>query len=315
MSDIQKLTIDHMEVVRPLMLKMGFSESKFIKEVGFVAQLWNNPKSSYLRRSTKDSLNVAVLSIAQTGLTLNPVSKQAYLIPRSTKDEKGNYIVQAHLEPSYIGMMKLLTDAGQVKNIQTNLVYEGDEFDVSLGLETQIKHKPYYITKKLKGKIIGVYAVANIQGGLQQFEYMTTQEIEDIRATSESYKAYLKKPSLPCIWNTYEGEMFRKTVIKRIAKHLPRSEQYDQANALTNTDFEMSNHQLSMIESLLQTTNLMQHEKDKIENDLFSMSHSGAQQTIQYLKENQLNAIQSGNNYGPEEIKELLDDKMNDPNS
>lgn len=310
MSEIQKLTIDHMAVVKPLMLKMGFNEAKFIKEVGFVAQLWNNPKNSYLRKSTKDSLNAAVLSIAQTGLTLNPVAKQAYLIPRYGGGE-----IQAHLEPSYIGLLKLLTDAGQVKNIQTNLVYEGDEFDVSLGLETQIKHKPHYITKKPQGKIIGVYAVANILGGLHQFEYMTSKEIEDIRATSESYKAYLKKPSLPCIWNTYEGEMYRKTVIKRIAKHLPRSEQFDQANELTNTDFEMSNPQLAMIESLLQTTNLMQHEKDKIENDLFSMSHSGAQQTIQYLKENQLNAIQSGNNYGPEEIKELIDDKMNDPNA
>lgn len=313
MSDIQKLTIDHMEVVRPLMLKMGFSEAKFIKEVGFVAQIWNNPKNSYLRKSTKDSLNAAVLSIAQTGLTLNPVARQAYLIPRATKDEKGNFIVQAHLEPSYIGLLKLLTDAGQVKNIQTNLVYEGDDFDVSLGLETQIKHKPHYITQKPKGKIIGVYAVANIQGGLQQFEYMTSQEIEDIRATSESYKAYLKNQKLPCIWNTYEGEMYRKTVIKRIAKHLPRSEQFDQANALTNTDFEMSLPQLSMIESLLSTTNLLEYEKTEIEDKLMSLSHSGAQVTIEYLKENQLNAIQSGNNYGPEEIKEMIDDKMNDP--
>lgn len=308
--NLEKIKINDLESVKPVMMQMGFSVEKFTKEAGFVAQIWNNPKSSYLRKATKESLLSSVISIAQTGLTLNPVAKQAYLIPRYDGG-----VIQAHLEPSYIGLLKLLTDAGQVKNIQTNLVYEGDEFDVSLGLETQISHKPYYITKKPKGKIIGVYAVANILGGLQQFEYMTSQEIEAIRATSESYKAYLKKPSLPCIWNTYEGEMYRKTVIKRIAKHLPRSEQFDQANALTNTDFEMSTPQLAMIESLLQTTNILQHEKDTIENDLISMSHSSAQQTIQYLKENQLNAIQSGNNYGPEEIKELIDDKMNDPNS
>lgn len=308
--NLEKIKINDLDSVKPVMMKMGFTVEKFTKEAGFVAQIWNNPKSSYLRKATKESLLSSVISIAQTGLTLNPIAKQAYLIPRYDGG-----VIQAHLEPSYIGLLKLLTDAGQVKNIQTNLVYEGDEFDVSLGLETKISHKPHYITKKPKGKIIGVYAVANILGGLQQFEYMTSKEIEDIRATSESYKAYLKKPSLPCIWNTYEGEMYRKTVIKRIAKHLPRSEQFDQANALTNTDFEMSTPQLAMIESLLQTTNIMQHEKDKIENDLFSMSHSNAQQTIQYLKENQLNAIQSGNNYGPEEIKELIDDKMNDPNS
>lgn len=312
--NLEKIKINDLETVKPVMLKMGFSQEKFTKEAGFVAQIWNDPKSKYLRKATKESLLSSVISIAQTGLTLNPVAKQAYLIPRGAYVD-GQGIVQAHLEPSYIGLVKLLTDAGQVKNIQTNLVYEGDDFDVSLGLETQISHKPHYITKRPKGKIIGVYAVANILGGLQQFEYMTSQEIEEIRATSESYKAYLKNPKVPCIWNTYEGEMFRKTVIKRIAKHLPRSEQFDQANELTNTDFEMSTPQLAMIESLLQTTNLIEHEKDKIENGLFSMSHSGAQQTIQYLKENQVNAIQSGNNYGPEEIKEMINDKMDDPNS
>ncbi len=312
--NLEKLKINDLNTVKPVMMQMGFSPEKFTKEAGFVAQIWNNPKSSYLRKATKESLLSSVISIAQTGLTLNPVAKQAYLIPRGAYVD-GQAIVQAHLEPSYIGLLKLLTDAGQVKNIQTNLVYEGDDFDVSLGLETQISHKPHYITKKPKGKIIGVYAVANILGGLQQFEYMTSKEIENIRATSESYKAYLKNPKLPCIWNTYEGEMFRKTVIKRIAKHLPRSEQFDQANELTNTDFEMSNTQLAMIESLLQTTNLMQHEKDKIENDLFSMSHSGAQQTIQYLKDNQLNAIESGNNYDTKDIGSMIDSKMDDPNA
>ena len=106
--------------------------------------------------------------------------------------------------------------------------------------------------------------------------------------------------------------MFRKTVIKRIAKHLPRSEHYDKAADLSNQDFEMSLGQLSMIESLMQTSNLIEDEKDKIETKLMSLSHSGAQQTIEYLKTNQMNAIESGNNYGPEEIRSQLDDKMND---
>jgi len=120
---------------------------------------------------------------------------------------------------------------------------------------------------------------------------------------------------VPCIWNTYEGEMFRKTVIKRIAKHLPRSEQYDQAAELSNKDFEMSLGQLSMIESLLSSSNLIEDEKDRIEGQLISMSHSGAQRAIEYLKLNQMNSIESGNNYGPEEIKSQLDDKMNDERS
>ena len=77
----------------------------------------------------------------------------------------------------------------------------------------------------------------------------------------------------------------------------------------------MSLGQLSMIESLLQTANLIDDEKDKIENQLSSMSHSGAQKAIEYLKANQMNAIESGNNYGPDEIKEMMDNKMNDVNA
>ena len=98
---LEKIKIQTLETVKPVMLDMGFSPEKFNKEAGFVCQIWNDPKNSYLRNSTKESLMSAVISIAQTGLTLNPIAKQAYLIPRSSKDG-----IQAHLEPSYIGLMK-----------------------------------------------------------------------------------------------------------------------------------------------------------------------------------------------------------------
>lgn len=236
MKELQKIKISTLEPIRPTMLDMGLSPEKFNKEAGFVAAIWNDPKNSYLRKSTKESLFSAVISIAQTGLTLNPVAKQSYLVPRGSQ-----HGIQAHFEPSYIGLMKLLTDAGQVRNIQTNLVYEGDDFDVSLGMETQIKHKPYYISGKPKGNIIGVYSVANLSDGNKQFEYMGRPDIEEIRATSESYKAYKSGKTKQCMWVQYEGEMFRKTCIKRIAKHLPRSEQYNSADDLSNRDFQRAN--------------------------------------------------------------------------
>ncbi len=309
MKELIKIKTETLEPIKPIMVKMGITPERFYKEAGFVCQLWNDPKNSYLRDSTKESLLSAVVSIAQTGLTLNPVARQAFLIPRKAKDGD-QWITQAHLEPSYIGLLKLLTDAGQVLNIQTNIVYEGDDFDVNLGMETQIKHKPYYLTDRKQGKINGVYAVANLKKGLKQYEYMTTKEIHDIRGTSESYKAWEKNNNIPCIWINFEGEMFRKTCIKRIAKHLPRSEQYDIADDLSNKDFEMTFSQLTMIEGLLQSSSVLEDQKTDIENQLSIMTYGGAKKAIEYLKDNQMDAIMAGTAGTQKEIIESVKNRV-----
>ncbi|KKL49074.1 hypothetical protein LCGC14_2319140 [marine sediment metagenome] len=309
MSESEKLKTETLEPIKSIMAKMGFASEKFYKEAGFVCQIWNNPKNGFLRNATKESLLSAVVSIAQTGLTLNPVSKQAYLIPRKAKDGD-QWIVQAHLEPSYIGLMKLLTDAGQVLNIQTNLVYEGDDFDVNLGMETEITHKPHYITGRAKGNIKGVYSIANLKGGLKQFEYMTIQEIHDIRGTSESYKAWEKNNNIPCIWINFEGEMIRKTCIKRISKHLPRSEQFDYADNLGNKDYEMSFDQFTLIESLLHSSSLLEPQKTDIEHQLSAMTWAGARKTIEHLKDNQMDAVMAGNVTTQKAINQGLDQRL-----
>lgn len=304
---MDKLQIKSLETIKPLMLDMGFTMEKFNKEAGFVCQIWNDPKNSYLAKSTKESLLSAVVSIAQTGLTLNPIAKQAYLIPRYSKNG-----IQAHLEPSYIGLIKLLTDAGQVRNIQTNLVYEGDLFDVNLGMETEITHKPYYVNGKVKGELIGVYSVANLSDGNKQFEYMSRYEVEEIREASESYKSYKAGKSNQCIWITYEGEMFRKTCIKRIAKHLPRSEQYNKADELSNKDYDLQDWQFSKIEKLLANSSLSEDQKEQYEKSLSYMNYNNANEAIRVLKMNQLDPVESGTNYHQRDINTRLDLKLKD---
>ena len=142
---------------------------------------------------------------------------------------------------------------------------------------------------------------------------MTRQEIEEIRGTSESYKAYESGKSKTCIWVTFEGEMFRKTCIKRIAKHLPRSEQYNQADKLSNQDYEMQWWQFNKIEQLLENSTLLETQKEQYEKDLPSMNYTQANKAIEQLKLNQRDAIESGNNYQMEDIQNKLDAKLNDP--
>jgi len=253
-----------------------------------------------------------LLNVAQIGLTLNPTSKECYLIPR-----RNGQAVQCCLEPSYIGIVKLLTEYGGVSSVQTNIVYEGDEIDMDLSLENPVKtHKPYILTGKEKGNILMVYSLAKLKDGGIQFEYMSKLEIEAIRETSESWKAYKAGKVKSCIWVDYQGEMFRKTVIKRIAKYCPRTNdmgKVDKAIEVSNTDFQSEMWQINKIESLLRTSCLLEAQKESIEKDLSTINHSKANELIAYLENNQVDPIDSGNNYSAADIQAKLTSKMNDP--
>jgi len=313
MNDILK--IDYLEKnAMPQMLNMGFTKERFNREALHVANIWNSPKNSYLRKASKASLLSSLVEIASTNLTLNPIAKESYLIPRKIKNGT-DYEVVACLEPSYIGLSKLLIEGGKVKNIQTNLVYEGDDFDIDLGLETSIKHKPHYVTGTEQGSIKGVYSVANLEGGLKQFEYITIGEVYEIRSRSESYKAHLKNTYVPCVWITDEGEMVRKTCIRRISKHLPRSEHYQHAEDLLNRDFEATDGQVMVIDQLISTCTLQDNEVDNIMASLNNISANDASTIIQRLKENQVNQLQAGNIHSMAQINKEVENKVNDPNS
>lgn len=281
MNEIAKKTL---EPARSQMLAMGFTPERFEKEALFAVQIWNDPKNAYLRQSTTNSLIMALVNVAQTSLTLNPVAKEAFLIPR--KDRKTDKVI-CHLEPSYIGLLKLLTDAGSVTSINTQLVYEFDEFAINLASEEPVRHIP-----KLqdRGEIVGCYSLAKLSTGEKQVEWMELKEIHKIRDTSESYKAYLKDKRKSSIWNEYPGEMARKTVLKRIYKYLPRTDrmQYvDNAIELTNKDWEASNAQIAFAESLIGTSSLSEMKKEQLMKELPTCDANSIEMMIDYLQDNQ----------------------------
>jgi len=259
------------------------NEETFTKECSFALQHFN--KNRYLDKSTMASKLESVMNVAMLGITLNPVLKLAYLVPR----KKGNDVV-CHLEPSYQGLVKLITDTGSAKTIYAHVVHKGDVFDVSFGTSTQIKHTPKFESKEIEF----AYAVAILHDGTQQVDVMPRSELDEIRGMSESYKAWEKKNYLPCIWNTHHGEMCRKTVIKRLCKYLPKTDHWEKISTaidLTDQDYKCTVTQMSIIEGLLDTANMLDSEKALIECDLESMSYQAAQKTIEYLKANQLDGL------------------------
>ena len=172
----------------------------FNREASFAIQILTN--NDFLAGCDPTSIKDAVVNIALTGLTLNPALKYAYLVPRGGK---------CVLDISYMGMIKLLTDAGAVKNIDAGVIYSNDKYDYRRGTESYFKHVPALTNR---GQKVGAYAIAFLRDGGYQFEIMGKEDIEKVRNTSESYKNEKNRKYSP--WETWEDEMWKKTVLKRL---------------------------------------------------------------------------------------------------
>jgi len=279
------------------------NEKKFQSEVQFAVQIMKG--NQYLQKMDGNSVLESVLNISQTGLTLNPVLNYAYLVPH-----KGKCV----LYPSYQGLMKLATDTGSVVSIEVNLIYEGDDVVLNLASNKKIEsHIPYILTGKDKGRIIGGYSLANLPDGTKHVEIMSSQDINDVREHSESYKNDVSKGTKYSPWNTYESEMYRKTILKRHFKYLPKTEQNEsliKAIELDNKDYDfpMSYEQGNYIESLLLNSALpMKHETEitqRLRSNDFTVSQ--AKECIEFLLNNQRDAIQSGHTYSATDIVNKL---------
>lgn len=283
-------------------------EKTFLREASFACQLMNaNP---YLARGSKASLQQAVLNVAQLGLSLHPSLKLAYLVPRWSKKTNG---VEVSLEASYQGLVKLLTDCGTVKQIEARIIYDGDERDIDFAYPEKVRtHKPYALTGKPRGEMCAVYSLATLHDGSKSIEIMSKDEVHEVRERSESYKK--SKDGVPSIWLTDEAEMWRKTVIRRHFKYLPKSgnvETVGKAIELDNDDYTISYAQLAMVERLLTNAEIDSEKKQDIENELPTMSSAQAASCIKWLRERQprnvpqmMGALANGDAPTVEEVEE-----------
>lgn len=205
--------------------KVAPSWMAYDAEIGFaIQQLRNNDFLRKIAEADNASLLSAMANVAACGLTLNPAEKQAYLIPRKGK---------ICLDPSYMGLCKLATDTGSIVWVQSSLVHEKDHFEI-VGVDEKPIHN-YNPFSKDRGEVVGVYCTAKIHNG----DYLTTamdmDEIKKIRDGSEAVKSGKGSP-----WDTWFGEMAKKTVIRRAFKTWPRSDHHQAESRLANA-IEISN--------------------------------------------------------------------------
>lgn len=200
---------------------------EFAREAQFAIQIIEG--STYLQgivRQNPNSLKAAINNIAAIGISLNPAAKLAYLVPRDGK---------VCLDISYMGMMHLAQQTGAIQWGQANLVREGDIFELQgIGKEPYHKYSPFSPERNTQ-PVVGAYVVVKTDTGDFLTECMSIEEIHAIRDRSSAWKAWLSKKT-KCPWVTDEGEMIKKTVVKRAAKYWPRRDRLDQAIHHVNTD-------------------------------------------------------------------------------
>jgi recombination protein RecT len=160
------------------------------------------------------SLLGAIMTCAQVGLEPGGPLGHAYLVPFENR-RAGRTEVQFIL--GYRGMIELARRSGQIQSIEARAVYEGDQFDVKLGLDSDLTHVPDFENpnRTQSEKLRFGYAVAKLKDGGVQFEVMSRRELEAVRAQS---KAGTIGP-----WQTHYEAMALKTVIRRLFKYLPIS--------------------------------------------------------------------------------------------
>jgi len=261
---------------------IGADEHQFKKEISFAIQ--HVKKNNQLQQADHNSIMESILNVMQVGLSLNPVSKLGYLVPRWNR-LSGNICA---FEPSYQGYVKLLTDSGSVEAVYSQLVYENDTFEVSYGTNTEVIHKP---TFKDRGEVIAVYAVGVLPSGLKVPEVMSIDEINNIKERSESYKAFKADKIKSCIWVSDFGEMARKTVIRRIFKYLPKTDKFNKmatAVSFDESDYQSNLNQIHYIEQLLETSSIPMEKNFAISSECNNYTYQEAKDCINYLKDHQV---------------------------
>lgn len=186
------------------------------KESQFAIQYFQ--RNDYLAKtalSNPTSAQNAIINVAAIGITLNPASKLAYLVPRDG---------MVCLDISYMGLLHLAQSTGSIKWGQCKLVYSNDTYE-SNGLDTAPTHK--YNAFGDRGDVVGGYCTVKTADG----DYLTEEmSLADIKATEATSKA----KNGP--WKNFWEEMARKTIVKRASKYWPRAERLDNAIHVINED-------------------------------------------------------------------------------
>lgn len=169
-----------------------------------------------------DAISVinSFMTMAQLELMPSDVSGEAYVLP---------YKGKAQFQLGYQGLVTLFYRAG-ARAIVSEIVYKNDKFEYVSG---EVKHQPDFFSED-RGEAIGAYVIVETQSGGKIAKVMKKSDIINIgKSFSQSFNTDFspwKEKNDPELW------MWKKTVLKQVAKLVPKNETIYKAVAFDNED-------------------------------------------------------------------------------
>lgn len=177
-------------------LPKDFNKARFVQNA--LALVNENPN---IAKYGQQKIMSGLLKGAYLGLDF--YSKECYLVP---------YGNDLNYQTDYRGAKKLAKKYSirPIKDIYAKLVHEGDLFEEKIiGGEQSFDFKPKPFND---GKIIGAFAVVLYKDGGMAYDTMSLADLENTRKAS--------KASNSPAWKNFTGEMYKKTVLHRLCKHI-----------------------------------------------------------------------------------------------
>lgn len=192
------------------------SPVQYAQEAHFaLQQLAANSYLLGIAQNNPDSLRAALLNVAATGLSLNPVKKQAYLIPRNKS---------VVLDISYMGILHVAQMSGAIEWGQARIVRAGHTFRLTGINQAPIHEYNPFENDDAAGAIVGAYAVVKLPGGDFLTHCLNMDALLRIRSRSESFKSGKNSP-----WLTDPEPMMKKSAVRGLAPYMPHREAMVQA--------------------------------------------------------------------------------------
>lgn len=165
----------------------------------------NNPKLATVEPA---SLLSAVMACVHLDLMPNTPEQYAFVIP---------YGKEAQFQLGYKGLLELAYRTGNIRSINAELVFEGDEFRVELGTRRELIHRPDFdVDRTNYANVTHAYATATLKDGSTVFEVLSRKELDKVQKT-------VKASSTDAPWQKWPEAMAKKTAVKRLTKLLPGS--------------------------------------------------------------------------------------------
>lgn len=178
-------------------------------------------KSEKLAMCSKESIYKCFRDCAAIGLEPNSPFQECCLVPYKMKNDK--FVCQVQI--MYQGFITLLLRTKMINDIAIFLVFEGDKIDVDLGRTRKIRHQPCLDSTK-RGKFYMVWGMALLASDPTRphYDYMLADDVAAIENKVFARCGGKGRYSGP--WTESDqtrGEMWKKTLVKRMAKMLPKS--------------------------------------------------------------------------------------------